>query len=185
MLCRTWPVSTLGGSIDWQLWCCMKSRFDWWGLRPSGGLAGGALRERRLFGRSVLLNGAHFELSALLSGYNGLITNVPALEFGRRRQPGQKPCWAVRGARGVNTKKKNKRRKDVEVREKILHQGAQWEKQIIRKGRKRETKSTEAQETKTEYQRSATEQYVTQIWQRNKTEREVGRHETLSQPLTL
>lgn len=30
LCCRTWPVSTLSGSIDWQLWCCMKSRFDWW-----------------------------------------------------------------------------------------------------------------------------------------------------------
>ena len=59
----------LRGLIDWQLWCCMKSRFDWWGLRPSGSLAGGALRELRLYGRSVLLNGAHFELSALLSGW--------------------------------------------------------------------------------------------------------------------
>lgn len=69
LCCRTWPVSTLSRSIDWQLWCCMKSRFDWWGLWPSGSLAGGALRECWLYGRSVLLNGAHFELSALLSGW--------------------------------------------------------------------------------------------------------------------
>lgn len=44
---------------------------------------------------------------------------------------------------------------------------------IIRKGRKTESESKEAQ-IETEHQWSATKQHVTQIWQWNKTEREVG-----------
>lgn len=67
--CRTWLVSARAGSINWQLWCCMKSRFNWWGLWPSASLAGGALQDRWLYGRSVLLKGARFESGTLLSGW--------------------------------------------------------------------------------------------------------------------
>lgn len=96
----------LSRRIDWQLWCCMKNRFDWWGLRPSGSLAGGALQERWLYGRSVLLNGAHFELGSCSVADNGLITNVPVLQFMQCQQPGQKPWWAVQGMWGVHKKRK-------------------------------------------------------------------------------
>lgn len=103
---------------------------------------------------------------------NGLITHVPVLQFVQCRQPGQKPWWAVRGAWGVNSTKEEKevgRRTDMESRvrekwwKKMTPRSRVTEAQIIRKGRKRETKSKEARETETEYQWSATEQCVTQI----------------------
>ena len=173
----------LRGLIDWQLWCCMKSRFDWWGLRPSGSLAGGALRERRLYGRSVLLNGAHFELSALLSGWQwtyNKCTSSSVCATSTTRTVRIKPWWAARGGWGVAWGYKQERK--TEGKKRYGEQSEGKRKRNDTKGQsdrhadnKKEERERKTKCKETEHQWSATEQYVTQIWQRNKTDERSGK----------
>lgn len=66
------------------------------------------------------MNGAHFELGTCSVPDNGLITNVPVLQFMQCQQPGQKPWWAVRGVWGCKQEKEEiqefGRRRDIESR---------------------------------------------------------------------
>lgn len=140
----------LRGLIDWQLWCCMKSRFDWWGLRPSGSLAGGALRERRLYGRSVLLNGAHFELSALLSGWQwtyNKCTSSSVCATSTTRTVRKKTLVGCTGGwrrGGVNKKERQKEKRDMESRVKGK------EKEMTPRGRATDTQDNKKEERERE-----------------------------------
>lgn len=78
---------------------------------------------------------------------NGLITNVPALQFAQRRQPGQsekKPWWAARGGRrgGVNKKERQKEKRDMESRVK--------EKEMTPRGRATDTQDNKKEERERE-----------------------------------
>lgn len=77
---------------------------------------------------------------------NGLVTNVPVLQFVQCQQPGQKPWWIVWGSVGCKQKKKKTGRygeqSEREAMEKMTTRGRVIEMEILRK---RGTKHKETQ----------------------------------------